>query len=83
MTNTFLRLRSPPHDPPPACACQAFLVAGLFEESVKYLAVRRIVFKPYVVDPRALVVYSCAAGASRTPFPPSFQGLYRVDPALL
>lgn len=60
-------------------------MAGLFEESVKYLAVRRIVFKPYVVDPRALVVYSCAAGASRTPppSPPSFQCLYRVDPALL
>jgi hypothetical protein len=39
-------------------------VAGLFEESVKYLAVRRIVFKDYVVDPRALVVYSCCAGMS-------------------
>lgn len=45
----------------PAC-WQAYLIAGLFEESVKYLAVRRVAFKPYVVDPRALIVYSCCAG---------------------
>jgi hypothetical protein len=39
-------------------------VAGLFEEVVKYLAVRRLVFKSFVVDPRALMVYACAAGTS-------------------
>ena len=43
---------------------QAYLIAGLFEESVKYLAVRRIIYKSYVVDPRALVVYSCCAGSA-------------------
>ncbi|GAB5029568.1 protease required for anti-sigma degradation [Nannochloropsis oceanica] len=43
---------------------QAYLIAGLFEESVKYLAVRRIINKSYVVDPRALVVYSCCAGSA-------------------
>jgi RsiW-degrading membrane proteinase PrsW (M82 family) len=48
------------------CALQAYVVAGLFEESVKYLAVRRIVFKNYVVDPRAMVVYSCCAGRGRS-----------------
>jgi len=30
---------------------------------VKYCAISRIVNKPYVVDPHALVVYSCCAGA--------------------
>jgi len=44
-------------------AYNAYLVAGLLEESVKYCAIRRIVNKKYVVDPRALVVYSCCAGA--------------------
>jgi RsiW-degrading membrane proteinase PrsW (M82 family) len=43
---------------------QAYLIAGFFEESVKYLAVRRIIYKSYVVDPRALVVYSCCAGSA-------------------
>lgn len=43
---------------------QAYLIAGFFEESAKYLAVRRIIYKSYVVDPRALVVYSCCAGSA-------------------
>jgi hypothetical protein len=43
---------------------QSYVVAGLFEETVKYCAVRRIINKSYVVDPRALVVYSCCAGQS-------------------
>lgn len=47
------------------CRTQAYLVAGLFEETVKYLAVRRVAFKDYVVDPRALIVYSCCAGTWR------------------
>lgn len=42
-----------------------FLVSPpLAEETIKYLAVRRIISKDYVVDPRAMVVYSCCAGAA-------------------
>lgn len=36
----------------------------MFEESCKYLAIRRVVFKDFVVDPRALIVYACCAGAA-------------------
>ena len=41
---------------------QAFVRAALLEESTKYLAVRRIAWKPYVVNARALLCYSALAG---------------------
>ena len=40
----------------------AYVRAGLLEESLKYLAVRRQLFKAYVVDARALLVYAGWAG---------------------
>jgi RsiW-degrading membrane proteinase PrsW (M82 family) len=43
---------------------QAFVIAGLFEETVKYITVRRVVYRSFVVDPMALVVYSCCAAAA-------------------
>jgi len=44
-------------------ALQAYVVAGLLEEALKYVTVRRQMGKPHVRDPRALVVYGCCAGA--------------------
>jgi len=40
---------------------RSFFIQGLFEESVKYIAVRRILFKDRVVDSGCLTVYSIAA----------------------
>jgi len=43
-------------------AFQAYILAGLLEEALKYVTVRRIMNAPFVVDPRSLVVYgTCAA----------------------
>mmetsp|Transcript_14108 Transcript_14108/g.52965 ORF Transcript_14108/g.52965 Transcript_14108/m.52965 type:complete len:286 (+) Transcript_14108:581-1438(+) len=43
---------------------QAFLRAALLEEIVKYLGFRRILWRPYITDARALLVYSCLSGVS-------------------
>ena len=37
-------------------------MAGLFEEAIKYLAVRRLFSLSYALDPRAIVTYGLAAG---------------------
>ncbi len=44
-------------------AFTAYITAGLFEELVKYLAIRRIVYSPLIINPRALWVYGVCAGA--------------------
>merc|ERR1719313_2545087 len=38
--------------------------AGFLEELVKYLAIRKLVHKPYVVDPRSFLVYGFLAGTT-------------------
>jgi RsiW-degrading membrane proteinase PrsW (M82 family) len=43
---------------------RAYLVAGIFEEGAKFLALRRLRTLPYVTDPRALVTYGLCAGAA-------------------
>ena len=43
---------------------RAYLVAGVFEEGAKFLALRRLRTLPYVTDPRALVTYGLCAGAA-------------------
>mmetsp|Transcript_3175 Transcript_3175/g.4869 ORF Transcript_3175/g.4869 Transcript_3175/m.4869 type:complete len:397 (+) Transcript_3175:41-1231(+) len=40
----------------------AFIRAGLLEETLKYIAVRRLLFKEYVIDARCLIVYATWAG---------------------
>mmetsp|Transcript_32547 Transcript_32547/g.53102 ORF Transcript_32547/g.53102 Transcript_32547/m.53102 type:complete len:394 (+) Transcript_32547:59-1240(+) len=44
-------------------ALQAYVVAGLLEEALKYVTIRRQLGKPHIQDPRALVVYGCCAAA--------------------
>jgi len=49
---------------------QAYLIAGLFEESIKYLAVRRLVSKDYVVGETAVglcLYYFLATTTTTTP----------------
>ena len=41
---------------------QAFVRAALLEELLKYFAIRRLLFKEYIVDPRALLVYGTVSG---------------------
>lgn len=45
-------------------AFQAFIRAGLLEETVKYVCVRRVVFRPYITDARAVLAYACLAGTT-------------------
>lgn len=52
--------------PPHSCAklVAAFLAgAGLFEETLKFLCINRLVNKPFIVDPRSLFVYAVCSGA--------------------
>eukprot|EP00629_Pelagomonadales_sp_RCC1024_P008675 CAMPEP_0119263216 /NCGR_PEP_ID=MMETSP1329-20130426/2687_1 /TAXON_ID=114041 /ORGANISM="Genus nov. species nov., Strain RCC1024" /LENGTH=408 /DNA_ID=CAMNT_0007262915 /DNA_START=161 /DNA_END=1384 /DNA_ORIENTATION=- len=42
----------------------AYVRAGLLEELLKYFALRRLLFKDYVVDPRSFLVYGALAGAT-------------------
>lgn len=43
-------------------AAKAFARAGLLEELLKYMCVRRLLWKPFVVHPRALLCYGGCAG---------------------
>lgn len=43
---------------------RAYLVAGVFEEGAKFLALRRLRTLVYVTDPRALITYGLCAGAA-------------------
>jgi hypothetical protein len=45
-------------------AILSYAIAGVCEEVGKYIAVRMVFRKPYVVDPRALMVYGGCAGAA-------------------
>jgi hypothetical protein len=40
-----------------------FVGTGLFEETLKFLCINRLVNKPFIVDPRSLFVYAVCSGA--------------------